>query len=143
MAMSAGRTTVTPDGTPDLTAICRLHAAYGYAIDRRDGLALAALFAPDGSMVMEGFEPVVGRAALARHIESAPRGVHLTGFPHLRDDGTAATAYTFTAAKFGRVVSGYYYDSFTQGDDGQLLFARREISMPVTWQPPRPAEGQQ
>jgi hypothetical protein len=126
--------------TPDVTEICRLHAAYGYAIDRRDGLALAALFTSDGSMVMQGLEPVVGRLALARHIESAPAGVHLVGFPHLREDGTAATAYTFTSAKFGRVISGYYYDEFARDDSGQLLFARREISMPVTWQPPRTGE---
>ena len=127
---------------PDVTEICQLHAAYGYAIDRRDGLALAALFTADGSMTMQGAEPVVGRAALARYIESAPRGVHLVGFPHLREDGTAATAYTFTSAKFGRVISGYYFDEFAQGEEGRLLFARREISMPVVWQPPRTEEGQ-
>jgi SnoaL-like protein len=123
--------------TPDVTEICRLHAAYGYAIDRRDGDLLAALFAPDGSMVMPGFDPVVGREALAAHIQSAPPGVHLTAFPHLREDGIAVTAYVFTSAKFGRVVSGYYYDEFVREDAGPLLFARREISMPVTWQPPR------
>lgn len=127
--------------TADVLEICRLHAAYGYAIDRRDGPALAALFTADGSMVMQGFDPVVGRAALASHIESAPRGVHLVGFPHLRGDGSAATAYTFTSAKFGRVISGYYYDEFAR-EDGRLLFARREISMPVTWQPPRAGEQQ-
>jgi hypothetical protein len=126
--------------TTDVTEICRLHAAYGYAIDRRDGAALAALFTPDGSLVMQGFDPVVGRAALARHVESAPRGVHLVGFPHLREDGTAGTPYTFTSVKFGRVISGYYYDEFGRDDDGGLLFARREISMPVMWQaPPEPA----
>lgn len=128
--------------TPDLTEICRLHAAYAYTIDRRDGAALASLFAADGSMVMQGFEPVVGRAALAAHVESAPSGVHLVGFPHLRDDGTAATAYTFTSAKFGRVISGYYYDEFAREDDGRLVFARREISMPVTWRPPRTGDAQ-
>lgn len=127
---------------PDVIEICRLHAAYGYAIDRRDGLALAALFTPDGSMAMQGAEPVVGRAALARYIESAPRGVHLVGFPHLRGDGSAATAYTFTSAKFGRMISGYYFDEFAQDDAGRLLFARREISMPVVWQPPRAQDGQ-
>jgi hypothetical protein len=146
MSMTVGgcavATDVAPDLTPDLTEICRLHAAYGYAIDRRDGLALAALFMPDGSMVMEGMDPVVGRAALANHIQNAPRGVHLVGFPHLREDRTAATAYTFTAAKFGRVISGYYYDTFARDDDGRLLFTRREISMPVIWQPPRADEGQ-
>ena len=126
---------------PDVIEICRLHAAYGYAIDRRDGAALAALFTPDGVMVMEGAEPVVGRETLATYIESAPRGVHLVGFPHLREDGTAATPYTFTSAKFGRVISGYYFDAFAQGEEG-LLFARREISMPVVWQPPRNPEGQ-
>jgi hypothetical protein len=126
--------------TLDVTEICQLHAAYGYAIDRRDGPALAALFTPHGSMVMQGFDPVVGRVALAKHIASAPSGVHLVGFPHLREDGTAATAYTFTGAKFGRVISGYYYDEFARDENGRLLFARREISMPVTWQPPRAGE---
>src|SRR3954453_17558393 len=98
---------------------------------------LAALFAPDGSMVMQGFDPVVGRVALAAHIQSAPAGVHLVGFPHVREDGIAVTAYTFTSAQFGRLISGCYYDEFAQDDAGRLLFARREISMPVTWQPPR------
>jgi hypothetical protein len=77
-----------------------------------------------------------------RYIESAPRGVHLVGFPHLRGDGSAATAYTFTSAKFGRMISGYYFDEFAQDDAGRLLFARREISMPVVWQPPRAQDGQ-
>ena len=128
--------------TPDVTEICQLHAAYGYAIDRRDGAALAALFTPDGSMTLEGQEPVVGRAALASYIESAPRGVHLVGFPHLADDGTATTAYIFTSVKFGRAISGYYVDEFARDADGRLLLARREISMPVVWQPPRTETGQ-
>jgi hypothetical protein len=127
---------------PDVTEICRLHAAYGYCIDRRDGAALAALFTEDGAMVMADAEPVVGRAALASYIESAPPGVHLVGFPHVREDGTAATPYSFSSVKFGRMVSGYYVDTFEQDDDGRLLFARREISMPVVWHPPR-VEGDQ
>ena len=68
--------------------------------------------------------------------------MHLVGFPHVREDGTAATSFIFTSVKFGRAISGYYYDEFAQDEDGRLLLARRQISMPVVWQPPRNEEGQ-
>jgi len=67
------------------------------------------------------------------YVEKSPRGVHLIGFPHVEADGRAHTAFTFTSERSGRLISGYYADDFARGEDGRLLFLRREVAMPVTW----------
>ena len=121
--------------TPEALEVAQLHAAYAHAVDRRDGAAVAALFAPDAVISVEGMDPVSGPAAFAAFAERSPRGVHVIGFPHLDADGTAHTAYTFTAARTGRIMSGYYHDEFARDGTGRLVYAARTISMPVHWSP--------
>lgn len=118
---------------PDLVEALRLHAAYSHAIDHQDGPGFAALFGPDGTLVVPGIPDVIGADALSQFCVSAPPGIHLVGLPHLDEDGLAHAPFTFTSGEVGRLVSGYYTDDLTAGQDGRLVFHRRVVDIRVRW----------
>lgn len=117
----------------ELLEVLRLHAAYSHAIDHQDGPGFAALFAPNGTLVVPGIPDVTGAEALAEFCVNAPPGIHLVGLPHLDAAGRAHAPFTFTAGEAGRLVSGYYADDLTAGQDGRLLFQRRVVDLRVRW----------
>ena len=118
---------------PDPLEVARLHAAYCYAVDHRDGPGLAALFAPDGTLVVPGAEPVTGLEALTQFCLNAPAGVHLVGGAHVDPDGRTRTPFTFMSVEPGRLVSGYYTDELASGEDGRLVFRVRDVDIRVRW----------
>lgn len=120
----------------DLMEVLRLHAAYAHALDHRDGPGFAALFSPEGTLVVPGLADITGADALAQFCVGAPHGVHLVGLPHVDACSRAHAPFTFTAPENGRLVSGYYTDDLVVGEGGRLLFARRDVDIRVRWQPP-------
>jgi hypothetical protein len=111
----------------DLVAVIRLIAEYGARIDEQQCDAFAALFGEDGVLAV-GERRVQGPAELAEFARTSPRGVHLPGLPHLAGDD-AVTPWTFVNRDTGALVCGHYRDVLRRGDDGRLLFARRDVDI--------------
>ena len=119
----------------DIEAIRQLKAAYCDACDDdHNGDAVVALFTANGSWGQGGFEPFVGREAIAEYLFSIrdgkgmQRSAHLVTNPNIEVDGDRAKAswrfvmmYKATEdGAFHRII-GRYEDTYIR-EQGQWLF---------------------
>ncbi len=147
------RTTVTePADAQDLREIRRLVDRYAIGADRRDGDAVAALFIPDGSLLIHSDgdpdgapdRERHGRAEMSAAIASLSRyrrTFHLVG-QHVADlvDDDRATAITYCEAHHvtdgepptDRVMLIRYLDELVRTDDGTWRFALRRLVVDLT-----------
>ena len=150
--------------TADLLALRRLIESYAIAVDDRDGAALAALFVPDGRLLVyeadsgEQSYAYRGRAELATLADEMERlyirtlhvvanvvcevdGDRATGTPytiahHLRDDGRGPQIVTMPVR---------YRDTYVRTAEGWCFEERictvqwRERRLAIQWPPPPPA----
>lgn len=87
----------------DRAAITALIAAYGPAVDRADGAAVADLWTEDGTYRVAGFAPWQGRDALTSVVTQPEHAAylaagcaHVSGLPDITVQGDAATAVNYT-----------------------------------------------
>jgi uncharacterized protein (TIGR02246 family) len=142
---------MTEAATCERTLVALSHA-YASAADRRDGAALAALFAPDGELVCEpAGDRYRGRAELERVVEAlAPFEVtlHDVGTVHVEVAGDRATGEVTCAAHHvadavDHVLRIRYHDDYARDPGGGWRIARRRLVVLWTERHPvrRPGQG--
>jgi SnoaL-like domain len=143
---------VPADLLADRLALADLAASYARAVDRRDYGALAALFEPDGRIVVEregrppdvlaGPEAIAARVAAG--IERFARTFHFVGQQLVDIDGDDASGETYCVAQHlsegGFVQSNHvmnirYQDRFRRSAAGWRFVERR---LHVDWVEDRP-----
>ncbi len=129
-----------------VAAIIELSERYAAAADRADGNSVAALFAPDGRMVIEAPalaepETLSGREAIARRIDALRRfefashrlGEHTLSVEGARASGTreCEAHHVGGAAGLGidRVVALTYVDTYASSGGGAWCFVERIVRM--------------
>lgn len=137
----------TPD---DELAIRALAASYADAVNRRDGDAMAAVYAPDGRLDVPGAgDPVIGREKLAKRFrrlvererEFLMQLVH-SGVVEI-DGDRAKSRWYFTEIKKPvdggfELVVGIYEDELVRLPEGWRYVTRR-VSAPLRWAIPEGA----
>jgi uncharacterized protein (TIGR02246 family) len=111
-------------------------SSYNFAGDRGDLAGLAATFAVDGELVLEGALPVRGPAAIEAHLASVlpaePRPSHVhhqvaaVHFLAVEHDAVDCSAYFTVFTDIGPDHWGRYRDRLVPVD-GTWRFARRQV----------------
>lgn len=111
-----------------LDEVIKLQASYTYSHDHAEVAAFVEIFAEDAVFALPSGDQIAGRDALeAFVIRSGGAGVHTSGAPLIRDDGTAVTPFIFASRGNARISSGYYHDTFARTQAGGLVFQRRTV----------------
>jgi uncharacterized protein (TIGR02246 family) len=138
----------------DRTLLRELAEAYGFAADRRDDEAFAALFTDDAALVIhqEGAQPATFRGIDGLRQATAPLDgyvatMHLVANHRADVRGDEATAVTYCHADHlapggdGTVANLHmtirYDDRCVRGADGAWRFAARDLT--ILWTERRPA----
>jgi uncharacterized protein (TIGR02246 family) len=111
-------------------------SSYNFAGDRGDLGGLAATFAADGELVLEGAQPLRGPAAIEAHLASVlsaePRPSHVhhqvaaVHFLAVERDAVDCSAYFTVFTDIGADHWGRYRDRLVRVD-GTWRFARRRV----------------
>jgi uncharacterized protein (TIGR02246 family) len=111
-------------------------SSYNYAGDRGDLAGLAATFADDGELVLEGATPVRGPAAIEAHLASVlsaePRPSHVhhhvaaVHFLAVEREAVDCSAYFTVLTDIGTDHWGRYRDRLVRVD-GTWRFAQRRV----------------
>lgn len=132
----------------DRLDIIELMARYAWAYDTNNVPDLLATFTADGTMYAFG-DPVGGRDKIAEMIAGNAERRGTAGWQHLTDHhvfrdytGDRCTVYSFytmmegdAAGANGRVRAMGYYTSYCRKENGEWLFARRDVTR---WNGKRP-----
>ena len=114
----------------DIREILGLLADYSATADQGRSGELAALFVEDGAMLVFGRE-FSGRDAIARFMDRAVRGKHISAVPKIDLDGDEATVrsdYVFFRGSDSALFSaGFYLDELVRTAEAGWRFVRREI----------------
>jgi hypothetical protein len=123
-------------GTSAELAIRNRYAAYCFAADDRDPVAMADCFTADAVVEVIGGARLEGRTAIARVQEVSSRRRHLTMNVWITKVGAnraAGRAYFLILQPDGAVAGhGRYDDDLSRDPDGAWRFSRRTIE--YVWQ---------
>ena len=113
---------------PELHEVVQLQSSYSYTHDHGEVGLFVDLFAEDAVFILPDGTAIAGHAELAEWANtSVGAGVHNSGAPLIRHDGSACTPFVFVSRGNVRVSSGYYLDTFARSEAGVLVFHRREV----------------
>jgi len=109
----------------DIIEIEQLLARYAVHMTKDDIDAVIDVFTPDGTY--SAFGSVYGLHDFPRLVESAPKGLYLTGIPHLQldgDTGSGSQPLCFVDQVTHEMRIGYYTDSYLRTGRGWRLRSR-------------------